>query len=193
MDHHWHCRGCLLPCRPRPQLLHGVPRRGVQPHRQAKGSPSCLTCRPSLRTTYALGSPSTSSLSFPCRSLCARATTTHLRASLASRSSTDSSRSRGTLRLSRCSLVKVFKVVHEKSKLVKFLKEHLKIGAGLERLFFFVLLFTLLCHIVSCIWYASLPHVRRIFSARLDDFNHESWVVRYGFQDYADGEVSLAC
>ena len=51
-----------------------------------------------------------------------------------------------------CRLIKVLKVVKEKSKLVKFLKEKLKIGVGLERLFFFVTLFTILCHIVACLW-----------------------------------------
>ena len=50
----------------------------------------------------------------------------------------------------------MLKVVREKSKLVKFLKEKLKIGVGLERLFFFLLLSTLLCHIVTCIWYSKL-------------------------------------
>ena len=46
----------------------------------------------------------------------------------------------------------MLKVAKEKSKLVKFLKEKLKIGVGLERLFFFIMLFTILCHIVSCLW-----------------------------------------
>ena len=46
----------------------------------------------------------------------------------------------------------MLKVVKEQSRLAKFIKGKLKIGVGLERLFFFIMLFTILCHIVSCLW-----------------------------------------
>ena len=49
--------------------------------------------------------------------------------------------------------MKMLKIVKEKSKLVKFLNEKLRIGVGFERLLFFILLFTILCHIVACLWY----------------------------------------
>lgn len=40
----------------------------------------------------------------------------------------------------------------EKSKLLKYIHEYLQIGLGFERLFFFVVIFFLLCHIASCLW-----------------------------------------
>ena len=46
----------------------------------------------------------------------------------------------------------MLKIVREKNKIVKFLNEKLKISVGFERLVLFVLLFTILCHIVSCLW-----------------------------------------
>ena len=69
-------------------------------------------------------------------------------------------------------LVRILKIVKQKSKFVKYLNEVLKITAGLERLLFFILLFIVICHIVTCLW---------IFTARLEDFNPDTWVVRYGF------------
>ena len=35
---------------------------------------------------------------------------------------------------------------------MKYLNEILKIGLGFERLFFFVMIFLLMCHIMTCIW-----------------------------------------
>ena len=79
--------------------------------------------------------------------------------------------------------MKMLKIVKEKSKIGKFLNEKLRIGVGFERLLFFVLLFTILCHIVACLWYALSFSLLcfRVFSARLDDFNPDTWVVRYGY------------
>ena len=49
-------------------------------------------------------------------------------------------------------LLRVLKIIKERSKLVKYVQEILKIGAGFERLFFFTLMFFLVCHIVACLW-----------------------------------------
>ena len=35
---------------------------------------------------------------------------------------------------------------------MSYLRDQLKIGLGFERLFFFFLMFGILCHIVACIW-----------------------------------------
>ena len=40
----------------------------------------------------------------------------------------------------------------EKSKLLKYINDILKIGLGFERLFFFILIFLILCHICACLW-----------------------------------------
>ena len=69
-------------------------------------------------------------------------------------------------------LVRILKVVKEQNKFVKNLNDGRSDNAGSERLFFFILVFVIVCHIVACLW---------IFSARLEDFNPDTWVVRYGF------------
>ena len=40
----------------------------------------------------------------------------------------------------------------EKSKLLKYVREVVKLGYGFERLVFFVLSFMMISHIVSCMW-----------------------------------------
>ena len=49
-------------------------------------------------------------------------------------------------------LLRMLKVVKEKSKLFKFVQEYIKIGTGFERLFFGLLIFIVIIHIVSCLW-----------------------------------------
>lgn len=48
-------------------------------------------------------------------------------------------------------LLRLLKIAKGGSKLLKQVNEILKIGLGFERLFFFILFFILLCHIVSCL------------------------------------------
>ena len=52
-------------------------------------------------------------------------------------------------------LLRILKIVKERSKLLKYLNDLLKIGLGMERLFFFVIIFFILCHIVTCVWIIS--------------------------------------
>lgn len=49
-------------------------------------------------------------------------------------------------------LLRVLKIVKEKSKLLKMVREVVKLGYGFERLFFFIIIFLLIGHIVSCLW-----------------------------------------
>ena len=49
-------------------------------------------------------------------------------------------------------LLRILKIVKERSKLLKYVQDMLKVGLGFERLFFFIMIFLLLCHIVSCLW-----------------------------------------
>lgn len=49
-------------------------------------------------------------------------------------------------------LLRILKIIKEKSKLLRYINEILKIGLGFERLFFFILLFLILCHICACLW-----------------------------------------
>jgi hypothetical protein len=49
-------------------------------------------------------------------------------------------------------LLRILKVMKEKSKLMKYLNQFLKVGLSFERLFFFMLMFLMLCHIGACLW-----------------------------------------
>ena len=49
-------------------------------------------------------------------------------------------------------LFRVLKLLKEKSKLLKQIHEILNLGAGFERLFFFVVVFFLCTHIAACLW-----------------------------------------
>ena len=49
-------------------------------------------------------------------------------------------------------LFRVLKIMKERSKLMKQIHEIFKIGVGFERLFFFMIVFFLLCHIGACLW-----------------------------------------
>lgn len=49
-------------------------------------------------------------------------------------------------------LLRILKIVKEKSKLLKYVRETVKLGYGFERLLFLTLLFLMITHIVACLW-----------------------------------------
>ena len=49
-------------------------------------------------------------------------------------------------------LLRILKIVKQRTQLLKYLNDILKIGLGFERLFFFLILSLISCHILSCIW-----------------------------------------
>ena len=49
-------------------------------------------------------------------------------------------------------LLRILKIIKQRSQLLKYLNDILKIGLGFERLFFFLLIFIIMCHIMTCIW-----------------------------------------
>ena len=49
-------------------------------------------------------------------------------------------------------LLRILKIMKDKSRLLKYLNDLLKIGLGFERLFFFLMIFLMLIHIVTCLW-----------------------------------------
>lgn len=61
-----------------------------------------------------------------------------------------SNRALKLIRMTR--LLRIIKIVKERSKILKYLNEILKISEGFERLFYFMIIFVLLCHIVTCCW-----------------------------------------
>jgi hypothetical protein len=64
-------------------------------------------------------------------------------------------------------LLRMFKVFKERQKLVKYINEVLKIGVGVQRLVFHILIFFVLCHIACCFW---------IMAARFN-LNIDTWIV----------------
>ena len=54
------------------------------------------------------------------------------------------------LKLTR--LLKIIKVLKGRGKFMKLVNDVIKIGHGFERLFFFLVMFLLVGHIVSCLW-----------------------------------------
>ena len=70
-------------------------------------------------------------------------------------------------------LVKMLKLVKDRSKILKQINDVFKIGVGFERLFFFIFLFLILSHIVSCLW---------VITANMEGDLNETWLA--GIQDY---------
>ena len=69
-------------------------------------------------------------------------------------------------------LFRILKIMKEKNKLLKYINEFLKISFGFERLFFFVLVFLILCHICACLWI--------IMAAVINDTDYSgTWLADY--------------
>ena len=49
-------------------------------------------------------------------------------------------------------LLRMIKLIKEQAKILKILNEFLKVSPGFERLYFFLLLFILMNHIIACMW-----------------------------------------
>lgn len=49
-------------------------------------------------------------------------------------------------------LIRMLKIIKDRKKFEKFLGKLSKFRGALERLFFMVLIFAILCHIVACLW-----------------------------------------
>mmetsp|Transcript_24636 Transcript_24636/g.38290 ORF Transcript_24636/g.38290 Transcript_24636/m.38290 type:complete len:163 (+) Transcript_24636:1102-1590(+) len=49
-------------------------------------------------------------------------------------------------------LLRILRIMKEKNKFLKYLNDFLRLGLGFERLFFFFLIFMLLCHYSTCLW-----------------------------------------
>lgn len=78
-------------------------------------------------------------------------------------------------------ILRVLKIIKQRSQLLKYLSEFLKIGLGFERLFFFAIIFFVLCHILTCIWI--------ITPSLVSDKSSESWMDT--FNDVSQGELYL--
>ena len=82
-------------------------------------------------------------------------------------------------------LFRILKIMKEKNKLFKYINEYLKIGAGFERLFFFLMIFVLCCHVGTCLWL--------IIAVVINDYDKEyegTWLNSF-YKTYGKDNASL--
>jgi Trk-type K+ transport system membrane component len=63
--------------------------------------------------------------------------------------------------------LRILKIVKERSKLLKYVRELVKLGYGFERLAFMTIAFLLICHIIACLW---------VFFATFSDDFQGTWM-----------------
>ena len=82
-------------------------------------------------------------------------------------------------------LLRILKIMKDKSRLLKYLNDLLKIGLGFERLFFFLMIFLMLIHIVACLWV--------VIATLYDEELNDTWMSGYDlpFEELDKGEVYL--
>lgn len=69
------------------------------------------------------------------------------------------------IRLTR--LLKMLKLIKERGKFIKYVNDVIKVGVGFERLSFFIFIFLIVCHVVSCLW---------VMTANLDEDTTGTWL-----------------
>ena len=74
----------------------------------------------------------------------------------------------------------MLKIVKDRSRLVKYLHELLKINIAFERLMFFFLVFFVLCHLTACLW---------ITIARIEESGPMTWLSRGGYLEQENGDL----
>ena len=72
-------------------------------------------------------------------------------------------------------LLRVLKILKDQSRILAYMSEFLKIGLGFERLFFFGLIFFILCHILTCLWV--------IFANVQDETYKGTWIEAGGWEN----------
>lgn len=80
-------------------------------------------------------------------------------------------------------LVRMMKILRERSKLLSVINDFLNLGQTGERITLFILFVLLFTHVTSCLWY---------FSAKYEGLSPETWVVRIGMQDSEIKEIYMA-
>lgn len=84
-------------------------------------------------------------------------------------------------------LLRVFKLIKEQAIMLRIFADILKISPGFERLYFFLLLFFLMAHIISCLW-IMYPQL----AASYEDpslYYMGTWLETFVEQGYSDSEL----
>lgn len=74
-------------------------------------------------------------------------------------------------------LLRVLKIVKDRSRILKYLNEFLKIGLGFERIFFFIIIYMILLHVMTCVF---------IIAGQLRDVIDETKELPSWIDDYSD-------
>lgn len=81
-------------------------------------------------------------------------------------------------------LIRFLKIIKERNKLLKYLHNILHIDAALERLFFFLLVFIIFGHILSCLWLTlAFYHYDRDSGEWTTDLN---WILAKDYEDMTE-------
>ena len=85
------------------------------------------------------------------------------------------------LKLTR--LVRLFQIFKDRNRLMKYISQFFSIGLGFERLFYFILIYIIVCHIVACL---------QILLASLQSTTYEgTWIQAHGYDSLNDSQLYL--
>lgn len=79
-------------------------------------------------------------------------------------------------------LIRIIRIVKEKAKIFKYATDILKLGEGLARLVFFMIVSFMVIHIISCLW---------VFFAGFSDNFEGTWMDDDEVRSMTEGEVYL--
>ena len=100
-------------------------------------------------------------------------------------------------------LIRLFKVIKQQGKIFGKLNDIFKIGHGLERLMFFIMIFLMLSHLMACLWIFTAdlsidePIMENINNGnstktKNQDEYSTNWVIDGGYQDLDWSDLYLA-
>jgi len=55
-------------------------------------------------------------------------------------------------------LLRILKIIKQRNQLLKYLRDFLKIGIGFDRLIFFLMMFLVICHVMTCLWIVTFQY-----------------------------------
>ena len=74
------------------------------------------------------------------------------------------------------------KLIRERNQILRHADKVIKLSVSAERLFVFGIIFFILCHITSCLWF---------LLAKMYELKPDTWVMRYSYQDSSNYEVYI--
>ena len=73
-------------------------------------------------------------------------------------------------------LFRILKIVKDRAKILSYLNEFLKIGLGLERLFFFVIVFIIAIHVIACLWVITSQMADLVYGSDDGKATYDTWM-----------------